>query len=114
MIPSATKSSGQMSKKKKKKRTELRVVKPSGEEAFPPLKDQDIWDVAKLTTKLRKARKRIKKLEKNLEDVTASNATLEEKHALLEKRIETLDTRTSRMGGALRQCMKQLGVERPE
>lgn len=70
--------------------------------------------IDELTTKLKKARKRIKKLEKGLEDVAASNAALEEKHASLEKEVETLETRTGRMGIALRECMKKLGVEKPQ
>lgn len=104
-----------MTKKKKKMRTELHIVKPSGEAS--ELKRGDVsyqsTQIEELTTKLKKARKRIKKLEENLKDATASYDMLVEKHVALEKKVETLDTRTSRMGMALRECMKKLGVGRP-
>ena len=106
--------------KKKQKRTELRVVKPlvtTGAEEhqeFPPLKDVGIWNLEEVTSKLKKARKRIKALENKLTAVGVSHDMLEEKHVALEKEVATLDTRTSRMGIALRACMKKLGVERPD
>ena len=104
-----------MTKKKKKTRTELHVVRPSEQhQESPLLEDAEIWSVGELTSRLKKARKRIKKLENALTVVNVSRNTLEEKHVALEKEIETLDTRTTRMGIALRECMKKLGVARPE
>jgi len=108
MTLTAKTSSGKMTKKKKAK---LRVVENG--EVFPALKEQDVWDLDELTDKLKKARKRIKKLENALTVVNSSYDTLVEKHAALERLVETLDTRTQRMGMALRECMKKLGVERP-
>ncbi len=53
-----------MTKKKKKTRTELHVVRPSEQhQESPLLEDAEIWSVGELTSRLKKARKRIKKLE---------------------------------------------------
>lgn len=97
--------------KKKNKKTKLHVVENKEEDKA---KAQSIWSLMELTDKLKKARKRIKKLETKLEAATSSNDTLKEEHATLVKKIDGMDTRTQRMGIALRECMKQLGVARPE
>lgn len=100
--------------KKKKKKSPLRVVESGGQQFLDPLKDAGIWNLAELTDKLKKARKRIKTLEAQLETAVSSNDILKEEHATLTKKIDVLDTRTQRMGIALRECMKKLGVPRPE
>lgn len=67
-----------------------------------------------LTTKLKKSRKKIKKLETSIETVQNENAHLKERLALIEGEIKAMDTRTSRMGIALYECMKKLGIARPK
>lgn len=109
MTPTVKISNGKMMVKKK--RTKLHVVGPS-EEGQP--KEEVVWNLKKLTSKLKEARKRIKTLEAQLETVTDSNDTFNEERAVLLKRVDGMDTRTERMMAALRECMKQLGVARPE
>ncbi|NGX54181.1 MAG: hypothetical protein K1000chlam4_00906 [Chlamydiae bacterium] len=104
-----------MTKTKKKKKTELSVVKPN-KDGKSIIKNRPMIEVEveELIAKLKKTRKRVKNLEKNFEDANASYEALEGKHALLEKKVATLDIRTERMGIALRDCMRKLGVARPE
>ena len=58
----------------------------------------------KLTKLLRGARKRIKKLESELEDVSASHERILERAAEQEKKVD-------RMGVALMQCLRKLGIK---
>lgn len=91
--------------KKKKKKARLHVVTDE-------MQVEETWGVAELKTLLKKARKRIKALEQQLEIVTSSNDILKEEHATISKKIDVLDTRTQRMGLALREIMSRLGIER--
>lgn len=62
-------------------------------------------DIDELKVKLKKSRKRIKALEREIQDVRTTEAQLQEKVAMH-------DTMISRMGIKLREVMKKVGVSR--
>lgn len=62
-------------------------------------------DIGELKVKLKKSRKRIKALERELQDVKSTEAQLQEK-------VAKLDTMITSMGIKLREVMKKVGVSR--
>lgn len=62
-------------------------------------------DIENLEQKLKKTRKRVRKLEQELQDVRSSEVQLQEN-------VASLEQRTAAMGVALRDVMKKVGVQK--
>lgn len=67
-----------------------------------------------LRSRIKKIRLRVSELEDRiLTPAGISEGMLQEKLAKLDEVVEEIDMRTTRMGVALRQCMRKLEVKRP-